>query len=77
MVKTITDAFWKPWKCRVAGIIPRYGVTIQEEVATLAFLGMVVEVVDGQLAMHRRPYLENKLKKRGLRAPNFAKESLP
>eukprot|EP00975_Prorocentrum_lima_P040132 8428655-Prorocentrum_lima.AAC.1 len=26
--------------------------------------------------MHQRPYLENKLKKRGLNAPNFGKESL-
>eukprot|EP00975_Prorocentrum_lima_P008035 1717711-Prorocentrum_lima.AAC.1 len=38
---------------------------------------MVVEVVDEKLAMHQRPYLENKLKKRGLLAPNFGKESLP
>eukprot|EP00975_Prorocentrum_lima_P053080 11131972-Prorocentrum_lima.AAC.1 len=27
--------------------------------------------------MHQEPYLENKLKKRGLLAPNFGKESLP
>eukprot|EP00975_Prorocentrum_lima_P027677 5818547-Prorocentrum_lima.AAC.1 len=38
---------------------------------------MVVEVVEGKLMMHQRPYLENKLKKRGLIEPNFGKESLP
>eukprot|EP00975_Prorocentrum_lima_P007423 1593105-Prorocentrum_lima.AAC.1 len=38
---------------------------------------MVVEVAMEKLVMHRRPYLENKLKKRGLMASNFGKESLP
>eukprot|EP00975_Prorocentrum_lima_P021238 4470340-Prorocentrum_lima.AAC.1 len=38
---------------------------------------MVVQVVEGKLMMHEEPYLENKLKKRGLCAPNFGKESLP
>eukprot|EP00975_Prorocentrum_lima_P023987 5048076-Prorocentrum_lima.AAC.1 len=37
---------------------------------------MVVEVVEEKLVMHQRPYLE-KLKKRGLLAPDFGKESLP
>eukprot|EP00975_Prorocentrum_lima_P060242 12635644-Prorocentrum_lima.AAC.1 len=38
---------------------------------------MVVELVDDQLVMHQKPYLENKLKKRGLLASNFGQESLP
>eukprot|EP00975_Prorocentrum_lima_P047934 10023936-Prorocentrum_lima.AAC.1 len=40
---------------------------------------MVVEVVEDRLVMHQRPYLENKLKKRGLLAPIFGKkkENLP
>eukprot|EP00975_Prorocentrum_lima_P024785 5203247-Prorocentrum_lima.AAC.1 len=33
-------------------------ITIEEEVSTLVFWGMVVEVVDGNLMMHQRPYLE-------------------
>eukprot|EP00975_Prorocentrum_lima_P023437 4928909-Prorocentrum_lima.AAC.1 len=31
MVKKITYAFKKPWTCRVTGIIPRDGITIEEE----------------------------------------------
>eukprot|EP00975_Prorocentrum_lima_P029352 6163721-Prorocentrum_lima.AAC.1 len=38
---------------------------------------MVVEVAKEKLVMQQRPYLENKLKRRGLMAPNFGKESLP
>eukprot|EP00975_Prorocentrum_lima_P024181 5088732-Prorocentrum_lima.AAC.1 len=38
---------------------------------------MVVEVVEEKLVMHQRPYLQKKLKKRGLLAPNFGKECLP
>eukprot|EP00975_Prorocentrum_lima_P028655 6021815-Prorocentrum_lima.AAC.1 len=62
--KKIIDAFQKPWKCRVTGIIPGDGVTIEEEVPTLVFLGMVMEVAEDKLMMHQKPYLENKLKKR-------------
>eukprot|EP00975_Prorocentrum_lima_P065693 12904889-Prorocentrum_lima.AAC.1 len=63
-VKKLTDAFNTPWKCTVAGIIPRDGITIEEEVPTLVFLGMVVEVMEEKLMMHQKPYLENTLKKR-------------
>eukprot|EP00975_Prorocentrum_lima_P013882 2949347-Prorocentrum_lima.AAC.1 len=38
---------------------------------------MVVEVAEGKLVLHPRPDLDNKLKRRGLLAPNFGKESLP
>eukprot|EP00975_Prorocentrum_lima_P038478 8087265-Prorocentrum_lima.AAC.1 len=38
---------------------------------------MVVELAKEKSVMHQRPYLENKLKKRGLMAPNAGKESLP
>eukprot|EP00975_Prorocentrum_lima_P019329 4071713-Prorocentrum_lima.AAC.1 len=38
----------------------------QEEVSTLVFLGMVVELVEDQLVMQQQPYCESKLKKRGL-----------
>eukprot|EP00975_Prorocentrum_lima_P016591 3518522-Prorocentrum_lima.AAC.1 len=48
MVKEIIDAFKTPWKCRVAGIIPRDGITIEEEVPTAVSLGMVVEVVEAK-----------------------------
>eukprot|EP00975_Prorocentrum_lima_P067131 12913154-Prorocentrum_lima.AAC.1 len=64
MVKKMIDAFRKAWTCRVAGILPRDGITIEEEVPTLVFLGMVVEVVKEKLVMHQRPYLENKFKTR-------------
>eukprot|EP00975_Prorocentrum_lima_P011959 2540573-Prorocentrum_lima.AAC.1 len=64
MVKKIIDAFQKPWKCRVTGIITRDEVATEEEVSTLVFLGMVAEVAEGKLMMHQEPYLENKLKKR-------------
>eukprot|EP00975_Prorocentrum_lima_P070818 12934243-Prorocentrum_lima.AAC.1 len=30
-VKNIIDAFRKPGTCRVTGVIPRYGITIEEE----------------------------------------------
>eukprot|EP00975_Prorocentrum_lima_P017498 3696742-Prorocentrum_lima.AAC.1 len=46
MVKNNIDAFRKPWKCSVTGIIPRDGINIEEEVPRLVFLGMVVEVVE-------------------------------
>eukprot|EP00975_Prorocentrum_lima_P005594 1214401-Prorocentrum_lima.AAC.1 len=72
-VEKIIDVFKQTWKCRVAGIIPRDECTTEEEVSALVFLGMVVELVEDQLVMHERPYLENKLKKRGLLAPNFGK----
>eukprot|EP00975_Prorocentrum_lima_P068785 12922582-Prorocentrum_lima.AAC.1 len=52
MVKKNIDAFRKPWKCRVTGITPRGGITIEEEVPTPVFLGMVVEVVEEKLVMH-------------------------
>eukprot|EP00975_Prorocentrum_lima_P034261 7199599-Prorocentrum_lima.AAC.1 len=64
MVKKMIDSFRKPWKCRVTGILPRGGITSEEEVPTRVFLEMVVEVVDEKLVMHQRPYLESKLKKR-------------
>eukprot|EP00975_Prorocentrum_lima_P012999 2760002-Prorocentrum_lima.AAC.1 len=73
----MVGAFRKPGKCKVTGTLPRDGVTVEEEVPTLVFLGMVVEVLEEKLAMHRRPYLENRLKKRCLLSPNFGKESLP
>eukprot|EP00975_Prorocentrum_lima_P064843 12899956-Prorocentrum_lima.AAC.1 len=63
MVKKISDGVQRPWKGRVTGIIPRDGVTIEEEVSTLVFLGMVVEVAGERLMMHQKPYLENKLKR--------------
>eukprot|EP00975_Prorocentrum_lima_P002817 620967-Prorocentrum_lima.AAC.1 len=44
MVSKIFDAFKEPWKCQVTGIIPRDGITSEEELYTLVFLGMVVEV---------------------------------
>eukprot|EP00975_Prorocentrum_lima_P008520 1819843-Prorocentrum_lima.AAC.1 len=77
MVKKIIDAFGEPWTCRATGIIPRYGSTIEEYVSTRVFLGMVVELAVKRLVMHQRPYLESKLKKRRLMAPNFGEESLP
>eukprot|EP00975_Prorocentrum_lima_P059179 12408630-Prorocentrum_lima.AAC.1 len=43
------DAFGKPWKCRVTGIILRHGIAIEEEAPTRVFLGMVVEVVEEKL----------------------------
>eukprot|EP00975_Prorocentrum_lima_P050276 10529803-Prorocentrum_lima.AAC.1 len=63
-VEKIIEAFQKEWTCRVTGVISRDEETVEEEVPTLTFLGMVIEVVDGNLMMHQRPYLENKLKKR-------------
>eukprot|EP00975_Prorocentrum_lima_P017557 3706951-Prorocentrum_lima.AAC.1 len=61
MVERIIDAFKQTWKCRVAGISPRDGCTTEEEVSTLLSLGMVVELAEDRLVMHRRPHLENKL----------------
>eukprot|EP00975_Prorocentrum_lima_P057438 12047367-Prorocentrum_lima.AAC.1 len=58
-VKKIIEAFQKERKCRVTAVIPRDDETVEEEVHTLVFLGMVIEVVDGNLMMHQRPYLEN------------------
>eukprot|EP00975_Prorocentrum_lima_P024305 5113071-Prorocentrum_lima.AAC.1 len=49
MVKKIIDDFREPWKCRVTGIIPRDGITTEEEVSTLVFFGMVVEVAKEKL----------------------------
>eukprot|EP00975_Prorocentrum_lima_P064779 12899588-Prorocentrum_lima.AAC.1 len=63
--------------CRVTDIIPRDGITIEEEVPTLVLLGIVVEVVEDRWVMHRRPCLEDTLKKRSSLAPNFGKENLP
>eukprot|EP00975_Prorocentrum_lima_P002338 510053-Prorocentrum_lima.AAC.1 len=64
MVNKIIQGLKEPWKCRVTGIIPRDEVTFEKEVFTLVCLGMVVEVVEGKLMMHQRPYLENTSKKR-------------
>eukprot|EP00975_Prorocentrum_lima_P029615 6217038-Prorocentrum_lima.AAC.1 len=49
MVKDIIDAFREPWKCRVAGVLPRDGIASEEEVPTLVFLEMVVEVAKEKL----------------------------
>eukprot|EP00975_Prorocentrum_lima_P056187 11782868-Prorocentrum_lima.AAC.1 len=56
MVEKIIDVFKQTWKCRVTGIIPRYGCTTEEEVSTLVVLGMVVELIEDKLVMHERPY---------------------
>eukprot|EP00975_Prorocentrum_lima_P048022 10042313-Prorocentrum_lima.AAC.1 len=64
VVKKIIEAFRKPRTCRVTGILPRDGITSEEEVPTLVFLGMVVEVAKEKLMIHQRRYLEIKLKKR-------------
>eukprot|EP00975_Prorocentrum_lima_P033429 7010765-Prorocentrum_lima.AAC.1 len=47
------------------------GSRLRRRYPHLFSLGMVVEVVDEKLVTHQRPHLENKLKKRGLLAPNF------
>eukprot|EP00975_Prorocentrum_lima_P025367 5327239-Prorocentrum_lima.AAC.1 len=49
MVEKIIDAFKQTWKCRVTGIIPRDGCATEEEVSTLVFLGMVVELAENSL----------------------------
>eukprot|EP00975_Prorocentrum_lima_P064220 12896250-Prorocentrum_lima.AAC.1 len=46
MVEKVIDAFKQTWKCRVTGIIPRYGCTSEEDASTLVFLGMVVELAE-------------------------------
>eukprot|EP00975_Prorocentrum_lima_P066831 12911468-Prorocentrum_lima.AAC.1 len=49
MVKKIIDAFGEPWQCRATAIISRDGITTEEQVSTLAFLGVVVEVAKEKL----------------------------
>eukprot|EP00975_Prorocentrum_lima_P005856 1267554-Prorocentrum_lima.AAC.1 len=58
VVRVVIEAFEKQWQCKINGVIQSDGMEREEEVASLTFLGMAVELVQGKVVMHQRPYLE-------------------